>query len=72
MKYILPINVNGQTQPWWFNFLYSLSATTILNDLESEFAKWNAKIILDPSTQTGDTIEFETEKDMSWFVLRWS
>ena len=76
--YILYLNDEfGQSQKWWFNFLYSLSSHTILNDLESEFAKWNAKLLTtneygDSQEDYGDAIQFESEKDMLWFLLRWN
>ena len=72
MSVILEINKDGQTQPWWFNFLNSFQVPRIVNDLEIEFAKWNAKVLIDKETQLGNSVQFESEQDMAWFLLRWS
>jgi hypothetical protein len=74
--HVLKINdEKGQTQPWWFNFLYSLRSDTINNvnevDLAAEFAKWGAR--LDTAEQIfNDRIIFEAEEDLTWFLLKWS
>lgn len=72
--HILKINdEKGQSQPWWFNFLYSLRSDTINNevDLAAEFAKWGAK--LEDSDQAYcDKIIFQNEEDLTWFLLKWS
>ena len=74
--HILKINdEKGQSQPWWFNFLYNLRSDTINNvnevELAAEFAKWGAK--LDDSAQAYcDSIIFQNEEDLTWFLLKWS
>lgn len=74
--HILKINdEKGQSQPWWFNFLYNLRSDTINNvnevDLAAEFAKWGAK--LEDSDQAYcDKIIFQNEEDLTWFLLKWS
>jgi hypothetical protein len=72
--HILKINDDqGQTQAWWFNFLYSLRADTINNEynLQEEFSKWGA--ILDASDEAYcDAIAFKNEADLTWFLLQWS
>ena len=77
--HILKINdENGQTQKWWFNFLWELRADLINNevDLEAEFSKWGAELAEQYNEVLGrqalDTIQFKNERDMTMFVLRWS
>lgn len=69
--YVLSINDdNGQTRSWWYNFLSSLGSNGT-HDLGKEFAKYNAKIVLSDSTPFNDTIEFDSEEDLIWFLLKW-
>lgn len=59
---------------WWINFLQSLPYTS--SDLpysslvSKNLKKWNA-IYLDQVTST-PTLMFDTEKDATMFILRWS
>lgn len=77
--HVLKINdENGQSQKWWFNFLWELRSDTINNeyDLAAEFAKWGAEIgsghseVLDGEFY--DSIQFKNERDLTMFLLRWS
>lgn len=57
---------------WWLNFLQSLPLTTnnfhaLINETLKE---WNA-VYLDHSVET-PTVVFDTEKDATMFILRWS
>ena len=77
--HILKINdEQGQTQKWWFNFLWELRSDTINNevDLEAEFAKWGAEFVEQYNEVLGrpalDTIQFKNERDMTMFLLRWA
>lgn len=77
--HILKINdERGQTQKWWFNFLWELRSDTINNevDLEAEFAKWGAEFVEQYNEVLGrtalDTIQFKNERDMTMFLLRWA
>lgn len=72
--HVLRINdEQGQTQRWWFNFLYALRADTINTEynLEAEFAKWGAEIVRETAPHV-DSISFKNEKDLTWFLMRWS
>lgn len=77
--HILKINdERGQSQKWWFNFLWELRSDTINNecDLAAEFAKWNAELFTGKSEilpgDVCDSIAFQNERDMTLFLLRWS
>ena len=68
--HVLCINdSSGQTQKWWFNFLSSLPAD--IKDIPKELKKWGATI---PYNKNGysDTIMFDREEDLSWFLLKWA
>ena len=71
---VLDINdpVKNVANTWWFNFLYSLSGNQIIHDIEAELAKWNAKVVIDPDTNIGRTIQFDNDEDAAMFLLRWS
>lgn len=77
--YILKINdERGQSQKWWFNFLWELRSDTINNEyeLDAEFAKWGARLNIRFNEAThcevGDSIIFDCEQDLTLFLLRWS
>jgi hypothetical protein len=66
--YTLCINdKNNQTQPWWFNFLFSLGDTEIKAGLK----KWGGRIEHDRHGYS-DTIIFDREEDIAWFLLKWT
>jgi hypothetical protein len=70
--YTLCINdKNNQTQPWWLNFLFSLSRYAGITDLSSELKKWGATIVHDRHGYS-DTILFDKEEDLVWFLLKWT
>jgi hypothetical protein len=58
----------GQTQKWWFNFLVSLPYD--VKDIPKELKKWGAVIAYDKHGHS-DTITFDKEEDLAWFLLRW-
>ena len=67
--YTLCINDNtGQTQGWWMNFLFSLTAN--VKDIETELKVWGATIPYDRNGYS-DTIIFDKEEDLAWFLLKW-
>jgi len=69
MTYPLSINdKNNQTQQWWINFLLSLPDN--VKDIEKELKVWGATI---PYNRNGysDTIIFDKEEDLAWFLLKW-
>lgn len=77
--HVLKINdESGQSQRWWFNFLYHLRSDTINNeyDLAAEFARWGARLgtgrseVLDGDVC--DCVVFDRESDLTFFLLRWS
>lgn len=71
MTYPLCINdKNNQTQPWWLNFLFSLPRHTGVTDLPAELKKWGATISHDRHGHS-DTILFDKEEDLTWFLLKW-
>jgi hypothetical protein len=50
--YTLCINdKNNQTQPWWFNFLFSLQDT----DVKTGLKKWGGRIDYDRNTKISST-----------------
>jgi hypothetical protein len=66
--YTLCINdKNNQTQPWWFNFLFSLGDT----DVNTGLKKWGGRVEYDRSGYS-DTIIFGREEDLVWFILKWT
>lgn len=73
--YVLKLNdETGQTQKWWTNFLLGAEPTIAIDplfDIEAEFAKWGAEIVCG-TTPYADSISFENEQDMIWFLLKWS
>jgi hypothetical protein len=70
MTHILCINDSqGQTQPWWINFLTSLS--TGVKDIPKELKEWGATIPYNTNGHS-DTIIFEKEEDLAWFLLKWA
>ncbi len=69
MTYTLCINdKNNQTQQWWMNFLLSL--TNDVKDIENELNVWGATIPYDRNGYS-DTIIFDKEEDLIWFLLKW-
>lgn len=65
---------HGQSHKWWFNFMCSLDTGDDpgrIYDLNVEFGKWGARLD-DSNAAYCDTIIFENEEDMTWFLLRWS
>lgn len=56
---------------WWLNFLQSLPLPTKNSNalINENLKKWNA-FYLDRSIET--TLIFDTEKDATMFILRWS
>ena len=64
-------NKNNQTQPWWLNFLFSLPRYAGVTDLSSELKKWGATISHDRNGYS-DTIIFDREEDIAWFLLKWT
>lgn len=75
MKTIFQVSKFTNMSPnWWVNFLQSLPLTksnfafhALINE---NLKKWNA-VYLDKSVRT-PTIVFDTEKDATMFILRWS
>ena len=66
--YTLCINdKNNQTQPWWLNFLISLKDT----DVKTGLKKWGGRIEYDRNGYS-DTIIFDREEDIAWFILKWT
>ena len=62
--YTLCINdKNNQTQPWWFNFLFSLQGT----DVKTGLKKWGGRIDYDRNGYS-DTIIFDREEDIAWCI----
>lgn len=58
---------------WWLNFLQSLPLTAnnfhpLINE---NLKKWNA-VYLDCCSVETPTVVFDTEKDATMFILRWS
>jgi hypothetical protein len=58
----------GQTQAWWINFLLSLSSD--VKDIPKELKVWGARIVYDKHGYS-DTLIFDREEDLAWFLLRW-
>ena len=58
----------GQTQKWWINFLISMPHE--VKDIRKELNKWGARIDFDRHGH-GDTITFDKEENLVWFLLRW-
>jgi hypothetical protein len=71
---ILPITGDDyKPKTWWFNFLYQLPSEKIIRDLSTEFAKWNAELISTTGIpEVKDSLAFQNENDMTWFLLHWS
>jgi hypothetical protein len=66
--YTLCINdKNNQTQTWWFNFLFSLDNTDVAVGLK----KWGGRVVYDRHGYS-DTIIFDREEDIAWFLLKWT
>ena len=66
--YTLCINdKNNQTQPWWFNFLFSLGDI----DVKTGLKKWGGRVDYDRNGYS-DTIIFDREEDIAWFILKWT
>lgn len=59
----------GETQGWWFNFLFSLPPD--VKDVAAHLKKWGGRIDYDRHGYS-DTIIFDREEDLSWFLLKWS
>jgi len=69
MTYPLCINdKHNQTQGWWMNFLLSLPND--VKDIEKELKVWGATIPYDKRGYS-DTIIFDREEDLAWFLLKW-
>ncbi len=71
MYYLKLTNEHNQIQVWWFNFCYNLTASTINNDINTALKKWGARVDYN-SHGYSDTVAFESEEAMAWFLLRWS
>jgi hypothetical protein len=70
--YTLCINDdNGQTQDWWMNFLLSLPSDAGHNCVTSDLKKWGATIPYDRNGYS-DTIVFDKEENLAWFLLKWT
>jgi len=70
--YTLCINdKNNQTQPWWFNFLFSLPRDSGATDVASGLKKWGGRIVYDRNGYS-NTIIFDREEDLAWFLLKWT
>ncbi len=68
--YALCINDStGQTQEWWMNFLLSLPSD--VKDIPLHLKKWGARIDFDRHGYS-DTITFDKEEDLAWFLLKWA
>lgn len=52
------------THPAWDNFIAAVPYHQSVNQVLKE---WNARNIFN-----SDYVEFETEKDLTWFLLKWS
>jgi hypothetical protein len=66
--YTLCINdKNNQTQTWWFNFLFSLNNI----DVKTGLKKWGGRVKYD-RTGYSDTLIFDREEDLAWFLLKWT
>ena len=66
--YTLCINdKDNQTHPWWFNFLFSLKDT----DVKTGLKKWGGRVDYDRNGYS-DTIIFDREEDIAWFILKWT
>ena len=66
--YTLCINdKNNQTQPWWFNFLFSLNDI----DVKTGLKKWGGRVEYDRNGYS-DTLIFDREEDLAWFLLKWT
>jgi hypothetical protein len=66
--YTLCINDdNGQTQDWWINFLINLNDI----DVKTGLKKWGGRIDYDRNGYS-DTIIFDREEDIAWFILKWT
>ena len=66
--YTLCINdENNQTQSWWLNFLINLSDI----DVKAGLKKWGGRIEYDRNGYS-DTIMFDREEDLAWFILKWT
>ena len=71
MAYELKINDStGRTQKWWINFLVETHCGAKITDIEHALKEHRAKAIL--HNDQGDSIGFENEEDMTWFLLRFS
>lgn len=69
MTYSLCINdKHNQTQDWWINFLLSLPDD--VKDIPKELRAWGATIAYDKHGHS-DTILFDKEEDLTWFLLKW-
>ena len=60
---------SGQTKEWWINFLLSLPND--ITDIRKELKKWGARVDYDRHGY-GDTVTFDNEKDLAWFLLKWT
>ena len=66
--YTLCINdKNNQTQPWWLNFLINLNDI----DVKTGLKKWGGRVDYDRNGYS-DTIIFDREEDIAWFILKWT
>lgn len=66
---------DGRAYEWWARFLaYSdLNSPDIDFDLQRALDHHDSRAKVNPSDyRIGDYIEFETEKDFTMFVLKWS
>lgn len=69
MTHILCIyDSSGQIQPWWINFLTSLPMG--VKDIPKELKEWAATIPYNTNGHS-DTIIFDKEEDLAWFLLKW-
>lgn len=70
LMYTLYINdKNNQIQTWWMNFLTSLPSD--VKDIPKELKVWGATIPYDRNGYS-DTIVFDKEENLAWFLLKWT
>ena len=74
-RLLIPMGSGKNANPCWINFHNSVRKTdnNIIIDWRKELNRWGAKFVsTTDSVGYLDAIEFETEEQMSLFILRWS
>ena len=60
---------NNNTQQWWMNFLYSIPREC--RDIQPYLRACGARFEYDRHGYS-NTIIFDREEDLTWFLLKWA